>query len=77
MDQDAPAPEARAITRSSQVSLKVYDAAGNEIAVLVNQALNAGTYNYDFDASNYPSGVYFYVLSAGEFTATKKMVLIK
>lgn len=65
------------ITRSSQVSLKVYDAAGNEIAVLVNQALNAGTYNYDFDASNYPSGVYFYVLSAGEFTATKKMVLIK
>ena len=65
------------ITKSSQVSLKVFDAAGNEVSELVNQSMNAGTYNYDFDASNYPSGVYFYVLTAGEFTATKKMVLIK
>jgi len=65
------------VTNSSRVSLKVYDASGTEIAVLVNESLNAGTYNYDFNAANYPSGVYFYVLTAGEFTATKKMVLIK
>jgi hypothetical protein len=65
------------VAKSSNVSLKIYDAAGNEIAVLVNQDLNAGTYNYDFNAANYPSGVYFYVLTAGEFTSTKKMVLIK
>lgn len=62
---------------SSLVTLKVFDAAGNEVSELVNQNLGAGTFNYDFDAGDYPSGVYFYVLSAGEFTATKKMVLIK
>lgn len=62
---------------SSLVTLKVFDAAGNEVSELVNQNLGAGTFNYDFDAADYPSGVYFYVLSAGEFTATKKMVLIK
>lgn len=65
------------VAKSSNVILKIYDPAGNEIAVLVNESLNAGTYNYDFNAANYPSGVYFYVLTAGEFTSTKKMVLIK
>lgn len=65
------------IMSSSMVKLTVYDAAGNEITELVNQNLNAGSYNYDFNASEIPSGVYFYVLTAGEFTATKKMVLIK
>lgn len=65
------------IMRSSMVKLTVYDAAGNEVIVLVNQNLDAGTYNYDFNAADYPSGVYFYVLTAGEFTATKKMVLVK
>ncbi len=65
------------IMKSSPVNLKVYDIKGNEVAELVNQNLNAGTYNVDFDGNNFSSGIYFYVISAGEFTQTKKMVLIK
>lgn len=58
-------------------SLKIYDVLGNEIAVLVNSKLTPGTYEYQWDASNYPSGVYFYKLSAGDYTAVNKMILIK
>ncbi|MCI0448283.1 MAG: T9SS type A sorting domain-containing protein [Chlorobi bacterium] len=67
-----------------RVSLTVYDALGREIASLVNDELNPGTYEVDWDASNYPpgggqvpSGVYFYKLVAGDFTQTKKMILLK
>jgi hypothetical protein len=59
------------------VTLKIYDVLGREIAVLVNKRLQPGTYEVDWDASNYPSGVYFYRLSAGEYSESKKMVLIK
>ena len=63
------------------VTLKVYDLLGREIETLVNEKLNPGTYEVDFDGSNLPSGVYFYKLSAtggsGDFTAVKKMVLLK
>ncbi len=45
--------------------------------MLVNQQLKAGVYEVEWNASNYPSGVYFYRLSAGEYTECKKMVLIK
>jgi hypothetical protein len=60
--------------------LKVYDIVGREIAILVNLAdagLKPGTYEVEWDASNYPSGVYFYKLIAGGFTNVKKIVLIK
>jgi hypothetical protein len=50
---------------------------GKEIEVLVNRELNAGAYKIDWNAANYPSGVYFYKITAGEFTETKKMILIK
>ena len=59
------------------VSLKVYNISGREVATLVNQQLTPGTYSVQWDASNYPSGVYFYNLSSGGFTQTNKMVLIK
>jgi len=66
------------------VRLIIYDALGREITTLVNEQLNPGTYEVDWDASNYPSGVYFYKLVVGDntnngvgFTETKKMVLIK
>jgi hypothetical protein len=59
------------------VSLRVYDALGREVKVLVNETLKPGEYEVNFDGSNLPSGVYLYHLSAGEFTQTKKMVLIK
>lgn len=55
----------------------IYDALGREVAVLVNEELKAGTYQVDWDGSNYTSGVYFYTLQAGDFVKTKKLVLIK
>jgi len=59
------------------VQLMVYDALGKEVAVLVNQQLQPGTYEADWDASAYPSGVYYYKLETENFTETKKMVLVK
>ncbi len=61
----------------TQTLLSVYDVLGREVTVLVNQQLQPGTYEADWDASAYPSGVYFYKLEIGSFTDTKKMVLIK
>jgi hypothetical protein len=59
------------------VSLNIFDALGREISTLVNEQLNSGTYEVEWDASSYPSGVYFYKLNTGSYTETKKMVLIK
>jgi len=66
------------LPKTSVVSLKVFDILGREIANLVNnESLQAGSYLFDFDASNLPSGIYYYKLSAGEFSDVKKMVLVK
>ena len=59
------------------VLLKMYDALGREISTLVNQELKPGIYEIEWDASNIPSGVYFYSLITNEFTQTKKMVVLK
>ncbi len=59
------------------VRFTIFDAVGKEVQVLVNQELSPGTYEIDFDGSALPSGVYYYTFKAGEFTQTKKMVLIK
>jgi hypothetical protein len=58
-------------------TLKVFDVLGNEVATLVNEFRNAGSYEVYFDASMLSSGVYFYQLKAGNFLQTKKMILIK
>ncbi|MBS1516369.1 MAG: T9SS type A sorting domain-containing protein [Bacteroidetes bacterium] len=60
-------------------TLKVFDLLGKEVAVLVNEKQNAGSYAVDFNSAEYnlPSGIYFYTLNAGEFKETRKMVLIK
>ena len=62
----------------------ISDVLGREITSLVNEQLKPGTYKIDWDAINYPSGVYFYRLtvrqagsSTGDFAETKKMILIK
>ncbi|MBX7046209.1 MAG: T9SS type A sorting domain-containing protein [Ignavibacteria bacterium] len=65
------------LAASGFVSLKVYDITGKEIAVLVNEAKQAGYYSVSFDGKNLSSGVYFYKLTAGSFTTEKKMVLVK
>ena len=59
------------------VSLKVYDVLGNEIATLVNEEKQAGNYEVEFNAANLPSGIYFYQLRARSFIETKKMILLK
>jgi hypothetical protein len=59
------------------VTLKVYDVLGNEIAILVNEEKEAGSYEVEFNADNRSSGVYFYQLKAGEFVSTKKMILLR
>lgn len=61
----------------SKVTLKVYDITGKEIAILVNDYQKAGSYEINFNASNLPSGVYFYRLQTGEYDQTKSMLLIK
>ena len=59
------------------VSLTIYDILGKQVAVLVNQNLQPGTYEVNWNAADFPSGVYFYTLKAGDYTETRKMVLIK
>ncbi len=57
--------------------LKVYDITGKEVAALVNQSLKPGSYEVTFDGSNLPSGIYFYSLTAGKYSETKKLTLLK
>ncbi len=65
------------IPEKNLVTLKVYDMLGNLVTTLVNNEQNAGSYQVTFDASQYTSGVYFYTITAGKFTSTKKLMLIK
>jgi len=65
------------IPHRSNVSLKIYDIIGNEVADLINEEQEVGFYNIDFNAARFSSGVYFYQLKAGEFIQTKKMLLLK
>ncbi|MEJ2196766.1 MAG: T9SS type A sorting domain-containing protein [Ignavibacteriaceae bacterium] len=59
------------------VVLKIYDVLGNEIATLINEEKPAGTYEVEFDGGGLPSGIYFYHITAGGYSATKKMILMK
>ncbi|NWF50284.1 MAG: T9SS type A sorting domain-containing protein [Ignavibacteriaceae bacterium] len=65
------------IPQNSLVSLKVYDVLGNEVANLVDAQQSAGRYEVTFDGSNLASGIYLYKIKAGNFTSTKKLVLMK
>jgi len=59
------------------VSLKVFNALGEEVAVLVNQFQKAGSYDLTFNAENLPSGIYVYKLNAGNYVESKKMLMLK
>ena len=61
---------------AAKVTLKIYDVLGKEVAVLVNEFKNQGNYQVEY-VTNLPSGVYYYTLRAGEYSSTKKMVVIK
>ena len=65
------------LPRSSVVRLSVFDILGREVSVLVNERREAGVHEVKFDGSNLASGVYFYRIQAGEYVATKKLLLMK
>lgn len=65
------------MSKSGFAKLVIFDVTGKEIATLVNEEMNPGTYELSWDGSNYPSGIYFYELTSEGFTQTKKMALIK
>ncbi|HJY64433.1 MAG TPA: T9SS type A sorting domain-containing protein [Ignavibacteria bacterium] len=59
------------------VRVTIYDILGREIKTLVNEQLQPGTYEVDFDGTDYASGVYYYTLTAGNYIETRKMVLLR
>lgn len=65
------------IPKSGEVQLKIYDMLGRELETLLNEKLQAGTYETEWNGTNFASGTYFYKLSADNFTETKKMQLVK
>jgi len=65
------------IPNSGKVKLVVYDVLGREVKTLINQEQNAGTYSVDFNAEGLSSGVYFYRLSSGQFSETRKLILLR
>jgi hypothetical protein len=65
------------LANAAQVSLKVYNLLGQDVATLVNGRQEAGSYTVSFNALNFSSGVYLYRLSAGSFVSMKKLVLLK
>lgn len=65
------------LPKQESVTVKIFDALGREVTILVNEQLAPGIYETEWNAANYPSGIYFYILKAGDFTDTKRMTLIK
>jgi len=78
----SPSKMERGTEGEEKVTLTIYDVLGREVATLVNEKLQPGTYEVEWpapsgNASDFPSGVYFYKLETGDFSQTKKMVLMK
>jgi len=72
---DIPKTEFR--SQNSEVRLIIYDILGKEVAELVNERLSPGIYEASFNANNLSSGIYFYRMTSGNFSETKRMALIK
>jgi flagellar hook assembly protein FlgD len=65
------------IIQDMNVKMRVYNVLGKTVKTLVNEQQNSGTYRITFDASSLSNGVYYYQLTAGDFTQTRKMILLK
>lgn len=65
------------IPESGNYTLRVYNVLGQEVAMLLNEQLSAGTHSFSFNASHLTSGIYFYNFSGNNFSQTKKMILQK
>ncbi|HEY6906043.1 MAG TPA: T9SS type A sorting domain-containing protein, partial [Ignavibacteriaceae bacterium] len=83
LDQNYPNPFNPSTTISftipsdGLVTLKVYNSLGEEVSTIEQNYLVKGTYNLNFNASGLPSGIYFYRINAGNYSAVKKMVLLR
>ncbi len=66
-----------AVPKTSFVTIKVYSITGKEISTLVSKEMNPGTYEINFDGASLSGGVYFYRMYAGDFTSTRRMILVK
>jgi hypothetical protein len=66
-----------ALAKAGFVTLTIYNVAGENVATLVSESLTAGSYQYHWDAGGLASGVYFYRLEAGQFSQTKKLLLLR
>ncbi len=83
LEQNYPNPFNPATTirfelpRSSHVCLRVFDPLGRKVATLLDSQINPGTHDVDWNASNISSGVYFYRLEAGEYTETRKLIILR
>ncbi len=65
------------IARESKIELSIFDVTGQRVETLINSVSSPGSYKFNFRGDNFPSGIYFYQLRAGEFTQTRKMTLLK
>ncbi len=65
------------LAENGSVNMKVFDVSGKEIETLVNELMTAGSYDVEWNASAYSSGIYFYKLVTNDFSETKKMILVK
>jgi hypothetical protein len=65
------------LPKTGEVSLKIYNILGEEVITLVSERLSAGSYSYEWEASNLASGVYLYRLQTGDYVETKKMILMR
>lgn len=65
------------VPKSSFVNISLYDAMGKKVAYIVNETLQAGEHSIRYDASHLAGGVYFYKMTSGDFSSTKKMILVK
>ena len=66
-----------AIPQKSNITIKVYDILGKEITTLVNEEKSIGNHEVNFNGTNLSSGIYFYRMTSGSFTETKKLILFK
>lgn len=65
------------VSKNSFATLKVYDILGNEVAVLLNNTIEAGDHSVEFNAADLPSGIYLYKFQAGEISLIRKMILLR
>ena len=65
------------IPEQSYVTIKIYNITGEEVSTLLNEEQNAGRYQIQWNAAELASGVYFYRIQAGQFSDTKKLILMK